>query len=79
MLGKLTWAAIPFHEPLPLVSAAVVGLVLLGTERGALAAELGSGLYLAAAVGSAGAALWLILRSRASYREAGIAILQAPP
>jgi len=59
--------------------AAVVGLVLLGTERGALAAELGSGLYLAAAVGSAGAALWLILRSRASYREAGIAILQAPP
>ncbi len=31
MLGKLTWAAIPFHEPLPLVSAAVVGLLLLAT------------------------------------------------
>lgn len=59
--------------------AAVVGLVLLGTERGALAAELGPGLYLGAAVGCAGAALWLILRSRASYREAGVAMLQAPP
>ena len=30
MFGKLTWAAIPFDQPLPLVSAAVVGLVLLG-------------------------------------------------
>jgi Na+/phosphate symporter len=61
------------------LGAAVVGLVLLGTERGALAAELGPGLYLGAAVGSAGAALWLILRSRASYREASVATLQAPP
>ena len=31
MWGKLSWAAIPLDEPLPLVSAAVVGLVLLGT------------------------------------------------
>ena len=31
MWGKLTWAAIPLDQPLPLVSAAVVGLVLLGT------------------------------------------------
>ena len=31
MWGKLSWEAIPFHEPLPLVSAAVIGLVLLGT------------------------------------------------
>ena len=30
MLGKLTWAAIPFNEPLPLIAAGVVGLVLLG-------------------------------------------------
>jgi cytochrome o ubiquinol oxidase subunit I len=29
MLGKLTWAAIPFNEPLPLVSAAVVFIVIL--------------------------------------------------
>ena len=25
MLGKLSWAAIPFNEPLPLLSGAVVG------------------------------------------------------
>jgi cytochrome o ubiquinol oxidase subunit 1 len=30
MLGKLTWAAIPFDQPIPLVSAAVVGLVIAG-------------------------------------------------
>ena len=30
MWGKLSWAAIPFHEPLPLISAAVVVLVMLG-------------------------------------------------
>jgi cytochrome o ubiquinol oxidase subunit I len=29
MLGKLTWAAIPFNEPLPLASGAVVGIVIL--------------------------------------------------
>ncbi|MDQ6681555.1 MAG: cytochrome o ubiquinol oxidase subunit I [Pseudomonadota bacterium] len=31
MWGKLTWAAIPLDQPLPLLSAAVIGLVLLGT------------------------------------------------
>ncbi|TNC14578.1 cytochrome o ubiquinol oxidase subunit I [Methylobacterium terricola] len=30
MLGKLTWSAIPFDQPIPLVAAALVGLVLLG-------------------------------------------------
>ncbi|WP_375459298.1 cytochrome o ubiquinol oxidase subunit I [uncultured Enterovirga sp.] len=30
MLGKLTLAAIPFDQPLPLIAAAAVGLVLLG-------------------------------------------------
>jgi cytochrome o ubiquinol oxidase subunit 1 len=30
MLGKLTWAAIPFDEPIPLIAAGVVGLVILG-------------------------------------------------
>jgi len=29
MLGKLSWAAIPFDEPLPLISAAVVAIVIL--------------------------------------------------
>jgi cytochrome o ubiquinol oxidase subunit 1 len=29
MLGRLTWAAIPFDEPLPLISAAVVAIVIL--------------------------------------------------
>jgi cytochrome o ubiquinol oxidase subunit 1 len=29
MLGKLSWAAIPFNEPLPLISAAVVAAVVL--------------------------------------------------
>jgi cytochrome o ubiquinol oxidase subunit 1 len=28
MLGKLTWSAIPFDQPIPLVAAGVVGLVL---------------------------------------------------
>jgi cytochrome o ubiquinol oxidase subunit 1 len=30
MLGKLTWAAIPWEQPIPLIAAAVVGLILLG-------------------------------------------------
>src|ERR1700710_2004974 len=30
MFGKLTWSAIPWDQPIPLVSAAVVGLALLG-------------------------------------------------
>ena len=30
MLGKLGWNAIPFDQPIPLVSSAVVGIVLLG-------------------------------------------------
>ncbi|MBV8400298.1 MAG: cytochrome o ubiquinol oxidase subunit I [Acetobacteraceae bacterium] len=30
MLGKLTWAAIPFDQPIPLFAGAFVGLVLLG-------------------------------------------------
>src|SRR5271166_4135851 len=29
MLGKLTWAAIPFDEPIPLYTAAVVGLAIV--------------------------------------------------
>src|SRR5262249_45546223 len=29
MLGRLTWAAIPFNEPLPLLSGAVVAIVIL--------------------------------------------------
>src|SRR5690349_22842983 len=29
MLGRLSWAAIPFNEPLPLLSGAVVGIVIL--------------------------------------------------
>jgi cytochrome o ubiquinol oxidase subunit I len=29
MLGRLTWSAIPFNEPLPLLSGAVVGAVIL--------------------------------------------------
>jgi cytochrome o ubiquinol oxidase subunit 1 len=31
MLGKLTWSAIPFDQPIPLVAAAIVGLVVAGT------------------------------------------------
>jgi cytochrome o ubiquinol oxidase subunit 1 len=30
MLGKLSWAAIPFDQPIPLVAAAFVGLVIIG-------------------------------------------------
>jgi cytochrome o ubiquinol oxidase subunit 1 len=30
MLGKLTWAAIPFDQPIPLMAAGLVGLVVLG-------------------------------------------------
>jgi cytochrome o ubiquinol oxidase subunit I len=29
MLGKLSWAAIPFNEPLPIISMAVVLIVIL--------------------------------------------------
>ncbi len=31
MLGKLTWSAIPFDQPIPLIAAAMVGVVLAGT------------------------------------------------
>ncbi|MGH8327486.1 MAG: cytochrome o ubiquinol oxidase subunit I, partial [Steroidobacteraceae bacterium] len=30
LLGKLTWQAIPFQEPLPLFSAAAVLIIILG-------------------------------------------------
>ena len=30
MLGKLTWAAIPFDQPIPLIAAALVGVVIIG-------------------------------------------------
>src|SRR6202045_3538159 len=30
MLGKLSWAAIPFDQPIPLIAAAVVGMVIIG-------------------------------------------------
>jgi cytochrome o ubiquinol oxidase subunit 1 len=30
MLGKLSWAAIPFNQPIPLVAAALVGVVVIG-------------------------------------------------
>ena len=30
MLGKLTWAAIPLDQPIPMIASAVVGLVLAG-------------------------------------------------
>jgi cytochrome o ubiquinol oxidase subunit 1 len=30
MLGKLSWSAIPFHQPIPLIAGAVVMLILLG-------------------------------------------------
>ena len=30
MLGKLTWSAIPFDQPIPLIAAAMVGLVVAG-------------------------------------------------
>jgi cytochrome o ubiquinol oxidase subunit 1 len=30
MLGKLSWAAIPFNQPIPLVTAALVGVVIIG-------------------------------------------------
>ena len=31
MLGKLSWDAIPFHEPIPLLTSVVVILAVLGT------------------------------------------------
>ncbi|WP_114228334.1 MULTISPECIES: cytochrome o ubiquinol oxidase subunit I [Sphingomonas] len=31
MFGKLTWAAIPFDQPIPLVAGLLVGVVLIGT------------------------------------------------
>ena len=33
MLGKLTWDAIPFDQPIPLVAAAVVGVVIIARPR----------------------------------------------
>ena len=30
MLGKLSWAAIPFDQPIPLFAAAIVGVVIIG-------------------------------------------------
>jgi hypothetical protein len=30
MLGKLSWAAIPFDQPIPLITGAVVLVVILG-------------------------------------------------
>jgi cytochrome o ubiquinol oxidase subunit 1 len=30
MLGKLSWNAIPFDQPIPLISGAVVMLIVLG-------------------------------------------------
>jgi cytochrome o ubiquinol oxidase subunit 1 len=30
MLGKLTWAAIPLDQPIPMIASAVVGLVIVG-------------------------------------------------
>ena len=30
MLGKLSWAAVPLDQPIPLIAAAVVGLVIIG-------------------------------------------------
>jgi cytochrome o ubiquinol oxidase subunit I len=30
MFGKLSWAAIPFDQPIPLIAAALVGLVIIG-------------------------------------------------
>jgi cytochrome o ubiquinol oxidase subunit 1 len=30
MLGKLSWAAIPFDQPIPLLAAALVGVVIIG-------------------------------------------------
>jgi cytochrome o ubiquinol oxidase subunit 1 len=30
MLGKLSWAAVPFDQPIPLIAAALVGVVIIG-------------------------------------------------
>ena len=30
MLGKLTWAAIPFDQPIPLIAAAMIGAIVFG-------------------------------------------------
>ncbi len=29
MLGKLSWAAVPFNQPIPLIAAALVGVVII--------------------------------------------------
>ena len=31
MLGKLTWSAIPFDQPIPLMAAGLVGVIVIGT------------------------------------------------
>ena len=33
MLGKLTWEAIPFNQPIPLFAAAIVGVVIIAYTR----------------------------------------------
>ena len=30
MLGKLSWAAIPLDQPIPMIASGVVGLVIIG-------------------------------------------------
>src|SRR6202049_2175275 len=35
MLGKLTWAAIPFNQPIPMIASGVVALTILGILAGA--------------------------------------------
>jgi cytochrome o ubiquinol oxidase subunit I len=30
MLGKLTWAAIPLNQPIPMIASGMVGLVIIG-------------------------------------------------
>ena len=40
MFGKLTWDAIPFHEPIPLITSLVVLLAIVGGRRLGLAQGL---------------------------------------
>ena len=43
MLGKLTWQAIPFDQPIPLYSAAVVGAMAAGaTAAGPISGIIGN-------------------------------------